>query len=370
MKGLICVGGPLAIRAFAVGLFLLGCGDADVAGRACAVDIDCVSGKCLGNGQCAPVGADVVIPGDDGIDADGLPAGEDGTGSGDGGAGPEDGKTPSDGGEVTGEEDGGGGPGCLPNGDGKITEAELPFGPDLKAMFRSSENVDPYQSACSEPCSWDFTGVDGETNEDVEMVTLPPTGWWFSTDFPDATHVAEMADFSLDLVFMEGCKQKQVGIYKAGPEGLLLLGIASEKEEPLSMMPPNGPTLLAYDPPVPLLSYPLEAGKAWKTETVLSGKLCGSLVDYNIDQTWDSEVDAVGAVKTPYGDFPNVMRVSTLAVRHAQMVPPVSSSTVRTHTFVTECFTTIATAVSQEGVDTQEFDAAMQVRALTAYPHD
>lgn len=309
--------------------------------RQCYVDADCASGRCRPDGTCEP-----VIPATD--------AGTGGTGgaggvAGAGGAGVAGGST-------------GGSASCLPNHDGTISREELPFGPDYTAMFRISEEVSPFDSApnCSSgTCLWDFVDVGGVTRDELSR-TVPIGGKWYAQTegFEEATYVSRMADFQLALWGFTVCDQTQYGVYQVTPDALLLLGVASEYEA-------DG-TLLIYDPPVPLVRYPLSVGDEWSVETTARGPLCNSMFDYAIAQTYTSTVDYMGTVQTPYGDFDDVLRINTLVERHLGV--GVTPTEARTHTYVAECFTTIAVAVSPELVDTPEFDEAAEVRRLSPLP--
>ena len=104
----------------------------------------------------------------------------------------------------------------------------------------------------------------------------------------------------------------------------------------------------------------------WTTDTTASGPLCNSLFDYHIAQTYDSVVDQIGEVRTPYGDFDQVLRVNTHVKRHVGV--GVMPTEARTHTFVAECFTTVANVVSEEGVSDPDFSDAAEVRRLSLLP--
>lgn len=328
--------GLLAVAAVAV---LLGCTSSQ-GGRECNVDADCASGRCNPDGTCNP-----WIPAADASTGGGHQGGGSAGAAGDGGSG-------ATGGAVS----------CLPNGDGTIVADEIPLGPNYTAMFRISENVSPFASApdCgSGSCEWDLLDVGGTTRDEPSNTEPIADKWYAQAEgFESATYVSRMADFRLGFAGIAVCEQTQYGVFQVTPEALLLLGLVSEYEA-------EG-TLLIYDPPVPLMKYPLAVGASWRVDTTASGPLCNSLFDYRIAQTYDSTVDQIGTVKTPYGDFDNVLRINTLVERH--IGAGVTPTEARTHTFVAECFTTVAVVVSPEWVTSPDFDEAAEVRRLSLLP--
>jgi hypothetical protein len=230
---------------------------------------------------------------------------------------------------------------CSPNLDGQITQAEVPTMTGAFATYRVA--TDATVSTAGEAAMggqrlWDLTGrLAGDRRLLVEA--QDPTGRWFSTDFPDASYVARLSETS-DLL----------GIFKIGQDELLLLGVASPAQGFTS-------TRLKYNPPVVTLKYPLTKGATWSTEAVVSGSAQGFPVAYR--ETYSSQVDAEGRMKTPYAEFP-VLRVRTDLTR----VVGFSTTTVRTYIFAAECFGSVATITSQDNEDEVEFTSAKEVRRL------
>ena len=95
----------------------------------------------------------------------------------------------------------------------------------------------------------------------------------------------------------------------------------------------------------------------WMTTSTVTGVAQGLPVAYY--ETYQSSVDAFGSLKTPYAVF-DVLRVNTLLTR---MVGGVTS-TIRTFAFVTDCFGTIATIVSNTDELTTEFTSAAEITRL------
>lgn len=342
LRGHLC---PLRSLASIVALLLVGlpaCKGAGEDARECNVHADCASGVCLPDGTCGPVEKD------DGGDKDATDDVLDGSQDGD-----EDAVGPDAEDALPGV--------CKPNGDGTITAAEMPFGPDLTAMFRISQDVPyPSQPDCSSgTCQWDLVELGGVTTE-TASVTVPLEGKWYAQlkGFENATYASRMTEFKLGFGGMTVCDQVQFGVFQVNEFGLFLLGVVSE-------FAVDG-TALVYDKPVPMLVFPMSLGTTWTVETVARGPLCNSLFDYAISQTYTSEVDRAGRVRTPYGDFDNVLRVNTLMERHVGV--GVTATKMVTHTYVAECFTTIASAMSPEGKADAEFTTAAEVRRLTNLP--
>ena len=337
------VRGPAMAALLAMVVAGVGCKAAGEDARQCNVHADCASGECGADGYC--VGVD---PGQDGGEGDATTDHDEVDGEGMDAAP-----------DVEPDVD----PGvCKPNLDGTITAAEMPLGPGFTAMFRISEDVSPFNSApdCTTGnCFWDFVDVGGTTREE-ETGTVALTNQWYaqSAGLENATYVSRMAEVKLGFGGVTICDQVQFGVFQVTPEALLMLGLVSEYEE--------GGTKLIYDPPLPMLKFPMTVGSAWKVDTVANGPLCNSMVDYHINQTFDFSVDRIGSMATPYGTFEEVLRVNSLMER--QLGVGVTATKVRTHTYVAECFTTIAAVVSQEGESNPDFGAAAEVRRLTNLP--
>jgi hypothetical protein len=337
----------LNAAAWLAALVLLGAQGCKAAGedaRECNVHADCASGVCNPDGYCAPADPD------DGGTHDAIDESDDAANDQDLTDAP---------GDVEQDAD----PSvCKPNGDGTITAAEMPLGPGFNAMFRVSRDIDPFDTRpdCSSgTCVWDLLDVGGVTADEPSGTEALDGKWYAGLEgFENATYASRMTEFKLDFGGTTICDQVQYGVFEVNEFGLFLLGVVSEFEA-------DG-TSLVYDKPVPVLVFPMSEGTTWSVDTIATGKLCNSMYDYNISQTYTSVVDASGQVRTPYGDFDNVLRVNTLMERH--MGVGVTATEMRTHTYVAECFTTIAAVASPDGVGDAEFTAAAEVRRLTNLP--
>jgi hypothetical protein len=275
------------------------------AGDPCSVDQDCPSGFCQADHTCAPV-----------------------EGDGDGGR-PDSSLDP----DAT--------PGCLPDHDGTITRDELPLQPGRTATYRVAADATIDTAGTIDGTGahhWSLTAaLPGETDRDVALVD--PTGQWWAPSFPDASYATSLSAAS-DLV----------GVFRLTATRLQLLGVVS---------PTGGSsrTELAYDPPVDVLTIPLSPSSSWTVDTTITGVAQGVAVYYT--EHYDARVDALGTMATPFGDFP----VSRVAVDLMRTVGA-TFVTSRTFAFVAECYSTVATVVSQDYESGSEFTDASEVRRL------
>lgn len=241
-----------------------------------------------------------------------------------------------------------GGP-CTPNRDDIITRNEVSFERGLRGTFQSQTDATVDMAGTMEDGRrvWDLVAA----LADGRMQTLflnDPTTTWFAEDFPTATYYTELSTTS-DLL----------GVFQATDTALLLLGVVS---------PNDGldATRVSYDPPVPILQFPLEVGAMWSVETTVSGTFNGFAITYN--ETYNSQVDAAGTLKVPFAsaDGLPVLRVRTDMERGVWtfVFPFYYLTDVRTFAFVSECFNTVATVVSQEDVGEVEFSSASELRGL------
>ena len=283
----------------------------------CVVDADCASGVCLGTGRCAPQ-----------QDAGPSPI--------DGSVATPDASFPDAGGSDAGSDR------CRPNGDGVVTRLEAPFGPGLMARYATALDV-AVSTAGSDlgggRRGWDLSAA-MPGDRDLDLVTEALDGRWYADKYPGADYVTRLAATS-DLL----------GVFRVNGTSLELMGVVS---------PTDGVTRteLTYTPPVKVLVFPLELGSRWSTSARVTGLAEGLAV--NIGETYDSEVDAHGELRTPYAPF-EALRVRTTLVRDVGFV----RTTVRQMVFVAECFGTVATIVSQDDETQVEFDQASELRRLS-----
>lgn len=286
----------------------------------CHVGADCASGACDATGRCvaAPPQGDAAPPVDAGqSDAPAVDAAVD---------------APARDGSV----------GCAPNHDGVIDRAEVPLAAGLHATYRIAENVSVSTAGTTRgdgTRSWDFSAaLSGDHS--VILETAPIAGSWYAADFTGATYAAKLSDTS-DLL----------GVFETTASALLLRGVVS---------PSGGSsrTELTYAPAVPTLSFPLKKGTSWQTNATATGVASG--VGAVAGEAYQSSVDAVGDLVTPFGTFP-VQRVHVVVTRNVGGFITV----VRTYAFVAECFGPVATVVSQNNETNDEFTNAAEVRRLS-----
>ena len=312
---------------------LLACSGDTVA--PCTVAADCASGVCLPDGTCAAPADAADTRNDDAAetsnpsDGDTLAA-EVETDLADDGASPDVADT-ADGAETTPVT-------CLPNGDGRITRAEVPIAPDLHATFLVAEHVafDSRGTPDGDP-RWDLAqAFEGDMRVLVE--TLDPAPLWFGPSFPTATYATRLAG---DLL----------GVFEARDDGLYLLGVVSSADGLLR-------TELAYDPPARILAYPLALDASWTTTSTVTG-LTNGVVSL-ATETYEGRVDARGTLATPFADF-DVLRA---VVALDRWVGGALYFEVQ-QLFVSECFGTVASLRSEAYEAGPELTTAAELRRLS-----
>lgn len=294
---------------------------ADGSGTACRVGADCASGVCRSDGTCARPMPDAGPP-----PADAPALAEDAF------------VAPSD----AGPEADSGARLCAPDRDGTITRAEVPLRAGLYATFRIAEDavVSTAGVTMGESRRWDLSGaLTGDRDERVEL--LSPAGAWWAGEFPLATYATELSASSENL-----------GVFEVREDALVLLGVVS---------PADGVTRtrLTYDPPVPVLRFPLREGDTWTVTSTVSGQALGVISAYTEEYTFVA--DAHGVVATPFGEI-EVLRVRSELDRTQGLVP---LDARRSFAFVSECLGTVATIGSGSFETTAEFTMASEVRRLS-----
>lgn len=296
--------GACSLLLCSIGLVALAaCGGGS--GETCAVDEDCTSHFCKADGTCGP--APVDAPG----------------GDSDGGV---DGPSAL----------------CSPNHDGQITLNELPLIAGRSATFRIATSATWSTAGTSNTNgthSWDLTAALAN-DADTVIALASPNGAWWRPDYPTATYAAPLAAGS-DLQ----------GVFKVDSTGVQMLAVVS----------PDGGTYkteLDYDPPARILSVPFGNGATWTSTSTISGYAQGVIAAYT--EKYESRVDLVGDMKTPYGTFP-VLRVATDLTRTSGFT---TLSTKRSFAWVAECFGSVASAQSKDFESGSEFSDDAEVRRL------
>lgn len=300
----------------------------------CKVGTDCASGVCNVDGTCGGESATATSGGTTTTGGSG----------GSGGASSSTASATTSSGSTTGAGGSGGGGACSPpNNDGTITQDELPVAVGLHAKFSAAASV-PVDTAGKMGLGgehmWDLSApISGQADELVQ--TLPIIGQWFAASFPGATYASRLSS-TADLL----------GIFEVAAGTLLLRGVVSPTDGPKA-------TSLVYTIPIKVLVFPIKEGATWTTKSDVTGKVQGITVGGIYQDTYDSKVDAHGTMKTPFATFP-VLRI------RVNRVSFLNGFTTYSHRFVfaTECFGTVATMVSKDSENTDEFTTAAEVSRL------
>lgn len=233
--------------------------------------------------------------------------------------------------------------GCIPNHDGTLTRDELVMAAGQTATFRVATNVATIDTAGTQGAggarTWTYVAaVTGDA--DLHVTLLAPAGTWWLATFPTASYATQLSASSTLL-----------GVMRLDASGLALIGVVS---------PEGGVTRteLTYDPAVPILPTPLAPSAAWSVTSTVSGLASGVIANYS--ERYVSRVDAVGTLVAPYGSFP-VRRVAVDLTRTGIGL----YTTRRTFAFVSECYGTVATIVSQDYETGAEFTRAAELWRLT-----
>lgn len=271
----------------------------------CARDEDCDSHFCRADGTCGPAATDDASTGGDAA-----------------------GDAPS---EL-----------CTPNHDEMVTLAELPLRAGKMATFRIATDAtfDTAGAAAGGGARrWDLSGALAN-DQDTTIALLAPAGQYWAGDFPTATYAAPLASGS-DLL----------GVFHVDAAAVTLLGVVSPTAGSFG-------TQLSYDPPATILKLPITPNAQWSSSSTVSGTLNGGIANYT--ETYESIVDAVGTLTTPYGEFP-VLRVAT-DMEQLQIATPFGGK--RSFAWIAECFGSVANATSQDFESSSEFDDPAEVRRL------
>jgi hypothetical protein len=274
-------------------------------GQTCTVNGDCASGFCKADGTCGPAAVDGGLELDSAQDDAAISL-------------------------------------CTPNHDGTISLDELPLAPGRMATFRIATNATwstAGQAQTSGMRRWDLSGALA-SDADRVLALASPAGSWWQPAFPSATYATQLASSS-----------ELRGVFEVAATQLALVGVVS----------PDGGTYkteLEYDPPAQILKVPMQAGTTWTSSSTVSGYAQGALVAYT--ERYESVVDHVGTMVTPYGEFP-VLRVVTDMTRTSGFTTLASS---RTYTWIAECFGPVATATSKNFPTSGEQSELAEVRRL------
>ncbi len=231
---------------------------------------------------------------------------------------------------------------CTPNHDNSVVVSELPLRAGKMANFRVATDA-TFNTAGTAAGGgmkrWDLSGA--LTNDaDTQIVLASSAGAYWAADFPAATYAVPLSAGS-DLL----------GVFNVDATAVTLLGVVSPTAGSFG-------TNISYDPPAIILKLPITPNAQWSSSSTVSGTLNGGFVNYT--ETYESVVDSVGTMKTPYGEFP-VMRVAT-DMEQLQVVTPFGGK--RSFAWVAECFGSVANVTSQDFESSSEFNDPAEVRRL------
>jgi hypothetical protein len=290
------LGRIFAFATIAVGAFVWAACSSDAA-RQCNAGADCASGACNADGTCVAVATN-------GNDAS-TSLTDSGTKSDSSSTYVEDASMLA----------------CASGDAGILTHDDVPLAAGLSATFRiaTNETIDTAGTDNGDGTkSWDFSGALASDHDQI-VSTLSPSGTWWTSSFATATYASTLSSTATTL-----------GVFDYGTNALTLVGVVSPTSDGVTE------TKLTYATPIPILNFPLHNGQTWSTTSNVSGTLSGVASFYS--EEYDSSVDAIGTVKTPYGTFA-ALRVNTLLTQ-------ASINKTRTYAWVTGCFGTIAKATS------------------------
>jgi len=252
---------------------------------------------------------------------------------------------------------------CAGDADGVIDIDEVVVAPDLQVSATFTVNGAGTIAALEAPGGFE---EDGEWIWDIgevepgrdELVTVGPrslVGRWYEALYPEDAFDA----------LLDG-PAGMMGIYRLDEAdgALILLGVASREEG----------DYLVYDPPVPLLTYPLADGDAWTPEDAAAeGVVAGESYPQDLGDegtvflvhTYDVTVDGTGVIRLPAGDI-DVLRVR---VEHRQeaynsIAGLFAADASRATMFVAECLGVVARLRSLPDEVAPDFDEATEVLRL------
>jgi hypothetical protein len=237
---------------------------------------------------------------------------------------------------------------CVPNLDERIDAAELQpaIGTEIRYVVSppgATRSIDPTGTTTDGIPEWDFA-TDYADDQSLTVVPATLSGKWYASSFPGGAFVTPFnREGSLD----------SIGLTRE--DGILLLGLASSEQDP-----PEGRTLLVYDPPIVVLKLPVEVGPAYTSVGEITNGVVQGL-PYAGRDTYEVTVDAVGSIDLPQLTFEEVHRVRTKVT----VEPAVGAPVVRRQvSFYAECFAEVARATSADGEEADLFTNAAELRRL------
>lgn len=233
---------------------------------------------------------------------------------------------------------------CVPNLDGRIDRGELAaaIGVPIRYLVSPAGATREIDVTGGED-GWDLS-IDYADDQQVTVVPALASERWYGEHFPPDAFVTP---------YDAGGRIEAIA--SLDDEALWLRGLASREPDP-----PEGRTLVIYDAPLATLRFPVAPGQRFSSSgSIVDGVLLG--LPYAGVDSYEIEVDAVGALALPQLSFSQVHRVRQRVV----VQPAVGAATSqRRVSWFFECFAEVARAVSAPEESDPDFDQAAELWRL------
>jgi hypothetical protein len=235
-------------------------------------------------------------------------------------------------------------PSCVPNEDGVLERAEVPYVIGAQALYVVNDDNTTVEGISTAPMDtpsgpvWDFSTMRPGDRRVLDEVQSPMGRWWQPL-YPSAT-------FALPV----DRAASTFALYRAGEDALQILGTVSRE---------MGRTNVLFNPSIDALRFPLREGSTWTVTSAGNGFLNG--VATSTVNTWRFTVDRRGTVLTPARGF-SALR---LKMELDQTVTgTILRRTQRSYLFLSECWGLVARITSVDNETSQEFTRASEYRRL------
>lgn len=228
---------------------------------------------------------------------------------------------------------------CKPNHDGVLAagEFQVVVGASVPYAVVSDASVGPFVQSGSDAV-WDWHDA-GETTKQL-LPVVNPLAQWYGASFPTATYAVRLT-----------AKSDLLGVFRKSDKSLDLLGVVSPDQGPKQ-------TLAIYDPPLPMLQFPLKPDSQWTAKSVASGTVDGMPLVWK--ETVQLQAIGNGTLWTAAGVFP-VLAVRGKTDKQVGMV----TTTYRSLAMVTECYGVVGKADSYPNETQADFATAAELRYLS-----
>jgi hypothetical protein len=247
---------------------------------------------------------------------------------------------------------------CAPDHDGVLAadEVQVAVGASITYTVNGGGATVSVPDLAGAPCEaglcWDLSAPQAADEIVVdEVAALSGEAHWFAPDF---------ADLDDAVVIPLNPHEGTLGVYRKTDEALWLVGMVSEAPQATS---------LRYDPPVPLVRFPLAKFVTYEVEAEAAGLYDGdtypNLYGVQVVHRYHFVVDGEGALTVPAGTF-EVLRLSldlTMEIRNALGVP-FYTERYKVIDFLAECLGLVARLRSTEGEMDPFFGVATEYKRL------